>query len=368
MKVLVEEKEIVSFLSSLILGRISQDEINSINEIQFDQPEFENWKLWALERVESGKIDKFRGKIKDKLQAAVKQDLTNYLNACVNTVKKLRNKKVLAIKKNLDQILDKLGKEKVLELYRTSNHWGYLKVVGSQINHNNILINTSKDIKVEEDCLFRNMSGNEELLLTKMDLRYPFWFIDTGYTNFLNGKKKIWHRLTRNHLHHINKFEAPVDRLNVFESFPMQWRDSGGKILIIEPGIFSANTFKIDISQWKKDIERELRQHTDKPIIFREKQPKKIRKNLYRELLDDDYYCVININSNAAIESLWAGVPVITLGQHISNSVTRNKISEINNLYRPHLANWLCMLSYSQFTGEEIANGTAIEIVRKYHV
>jgi hypothetical protein len=368
MKVVVEEKEIVSFLSSLILGKLSQDEINLITKLQFDQPEFENWKLWALERTESGKIDKFRGKIKDKLLTAIKQDLTNYLDTGVDAIKKSRNKKVSAIRKNLDQILDKLGKEKVLELYRTSDHWGYLKAVGSQINNSNILITDSTSIEPEEDCLFRNMSGNETLLLTKMNLGYPFWFIDTGYTNFLNGKKKIWHRLTRNHLHHIKEFEAPVDRLNIFESFPLQWRNSGEKILVIEPGIFSANTFKIDIAQWKKDIEREIRQYTDKPIIFREKQPKKTRKNLYRELLDDDYHCVININSNAAIESLWAGVPVITLSQHISNCVTRNKISDIDNLYRPHLANWLCMLSYSQFTGEEIANGTAISIVRKYHV
>lgn len=368
MKVLIEEREVVSFLSSLISNNLSQDELALLEGIRYDDKDLQVWQEWALQKVQEGKLDKFRGKIKDRLILAVEHDLRTYLDDCTAIINASRNKKIAFIKKHLDKILAKLGKEKVFELYRKSNHWGYLKAVGAQITPHTVLVNRSKDIRPEEDCLFRNMDGNENLLLTKMDNHYPFWFIDTGYTNFLNGKKKIWHRLTRNHLHHIKEFEAPVDRLDIFEFFPCQWRNSGEKILIIEPGIFSANTFKIDIKQWKKDIEAEIRQYSDKPIVFREKMPKKVRKNLHRELLDEDYYCVININSNAAVESLWAGIPAITLGKHISNCVTRNKISDINNLYRPHLANWLCMLSYSQFTGEEIANGTAIEIVRKYHV
>jgi len=212
------------------------------------------------------------------------------------------------------------------------------------------------------------MEGNEEMLLNKMDNNLPFWFIDTGYTNFLNGKKKTWHRLTRNHLHQVNVFDAPVDRLGMFEFFPQQWRTPGEKILVIEPGQFSAKTFNVDISKWRYNIEKEIRQYSDKPIVFREKIPKKRRSSLFKELQDEDYYCLININSNAAIEGIWSGIPVITLHKHISNPVSRDKISDINNLYRPHLANWLCMLSYSQFTQEEIMNGTAINIVRKFYV
>jgi hypothetical protein len=76
----------------------------------------------------------------------------------------------------------------------------------------------------------------------------------------------------------------------------------------------------------------------------------------------------VSINSNAATESIWAGVPVITLDKHITNSVSRNRLSDINNLYRGPLGNWLAILSYSQFTYEELINGTAVEIIKKYHV
>ena len=77
---------------------------------------------------------------------------------------------------------------------------------------------------------------------------------------------------------------------------------------------------------------------------------------------------LININSNAATEAVWAGIPVITLDQHVTNPVTSNSISNINDLYRPNLAQWLCMLSYSQFTYEELIDGSFLKIVKRYHV
>jgi hypothetical protein len=217
-----------------------------------------------------------------------------------------------------------------------------------------------------EDCILRNTIKNEKLLVTKIANNYPFWFIDSGYTNFIETNKK-WHRIVRNHLHTGLMFDAPVDRLEIFTTFPKNWRTSGDKILVIEPGQFSANVFNVDITQWKYTVEQELRQYTDKQIIFREKEPKKKRAPLYKHLLDEDYYCVININSNAATEAVWAGIPVITLDQHITNPISRNKISDINNLLRPNIANWLCMVSYSQFTVEELTSGKAFSLIKKYN-
>jgi hypothetical protein len=90
------------------------------------------------------------------------------------------------------------------------------------------------------------------------------------------------------------------------------------------------------------------------------------------ELLKDnpnDYYCVISESSVAAIEAIWLGIPVITLKQHVSAPVARTQISDINNLYRGPIGDWLCALSYCQFTKAEMLNGTAAKITRKfYHV
>ena len=364
MKLLINDKEIVQFFIETI------DHKDAILNLHFNQPNIEN----AIAEIQEDlakkdfNLEKKRAKIKHKIEKAVVQDLKDFVVFAENTLEERKKLYENLIKKNYPKIIEKFNFDDILKCYQRSKFQNFVKTVGNALDSSAPMVRRHYFKNYQEDCLFRNMDGNEELLLTKMNNNYPFWFIDTGYTNFLNGKKKNWHRLTRNHLHHFKEFEAPVDRLGIFEFFPRQWRTSGEKILIIEPGNFSAKTFKIDINQWKKDVERELREYTDKPIVFREKLSKKVRKSLYKELMDEDYYCVINSNSNAAIESLWAGIPVITLDKHISNPVSRNKISDINNLFRGNLATWLSMLSYSQFTFEELMNGTAVNIVKKYHV
>jgi len=146
----------------------------------------------------------------------------------------------------------------------------------------------------------------------------------------------------------------------------LPWRKGGDIIYVMEPGPFAASIFHCDLKTWRYEVEKELRQYTDKPIKFREKAPLRERKPLFKELLNDDFYCVISINSNAATEAIWAGIPAITLDKHITNPVTRNRVKDINNLFYGNLAQWLCMLSYQQFTKEELMNGTAIKLLRKY--
>jgi len=63
---------------------------------------------------------------------------------------------------------------------------------------------------------------------------------------------------------------------------------------------------------------------------------------------------------------VWAGIPIITLGRHISTPVACTELSKINDLYRGPIGNWLCALSYSQFTTKEFYNGTAFELIEKY--
>jgi len=364
MKVIVNKKEIVDFLISFI------DHTPYCQTIKMTEENIGESIYYVLEEKSKRKFDikKMRKKLKDKIRRGVQRDLEIYVENIKTTIQHRKTFYHNLISKNLDNVLSIIGEEAILEKFKKSNCNSFVRSSGLILDPNATFIRRNDYTDNTEDCFFRNMEGNEEMLLNKMDNNLPFWFIDTGYTNFLNGKKKTWHRLTRNHLHQVNVFDAPVDRLGMFEFFPQQWRTPGEKILVIEPGQFSAKTFNVDISKWRYNIEKEIRQYSDKPIVFREKIPKKRRSSLFKELQDEDYYCLININSNAAIEGIWSGIPVITLHKHISNPVSRNKISDINNLYRPHLANWLCMLSYSQFTQEEIMNGTAINIVRKFYV
>lgn len=364
MKLLANDKEIANYLTSLI------DFSEYGKEISLEEKNVSEAVAYAIVEKQKGKgkWQKKRLKIKDKIKTGVERDLKEYLGLAKVHVQKKRNQYYKIIHKNLDFFLNRLGYEQVLEKYRKSRQSnGFVKSTGLHIDKHAELVRRADFNNVNEDCLLRNTVGNEQFLISKLDNKLPFWFIDSGYTNFIEPNKK-WHRLVRNHLHCGKYFDAPVDRLGMFKTFPQQWRSSGDKILIIEPGPFAASIFHVNIDLWKMQVTEELRKYTDKEIIFREKAPKKTRDPLYKHLCNEDYYCVISINSNAATEAIWAGIPVITLGQHISNPVSRNSLFEINNLYRGSLAEWLAMLSYSQFTYDELINGTAVNILRTYHV
>jgi hypothetical protein len=364
MKLLLNDKEIANFLMSLV------DHTDAVLKLEFPQPNIE----LAIEEIkkETSKrtfnLAKKRGKIKHRIQRAVDSDLKDHKTRVREFISKREKFFFEQIKKHLEFIINKLGEDTILELYANSNVQNFVKTVGQTVSEDCTLIRRKDYNIVNEDCVLRNTVGNESLLVSKIDNQYPFWFIDSGYTNFLEPSKKKWHRLVRNHLHQYKNIEVPVDRLGNLASFPRQWRQEGEIILVVEPGPLAAGIFHVDLKTWKYDVEAELRKYTDKKIVFREKAPKKQRTPLHKELHDDDYYCLVNINSNAATEALWAGVPVITLDKHITNPVSCNKLSDINNLYRGNLANWLALLSYSQFTFEELMNGTAVEIVKKYHV
>jgi len=309
---------------------------------------------------------KFVPKFKEKVKRSVNNDLKLFYETAKDILKSKRQKNYDIIHGNIEYFINKLGKENILKLYLKNKKENFVKSTGLKLSKNSVLIRRKDFTDYSKDCLIRNTVGNEKLLITKLDNKFPFWFIDSGYTNFLETRK-TYHRLVRNHLHFGKIFEAPVDRLGVFKKFPAKWRNGGEKILLVEPGPFAAAVFHIDLKTWRYDIEKELRKYTDKPIVFREKVDKKIRSNLYEEFCNEDYYSVISLNSNASTEAIWAGIPTITLGTHITNPVSAKRLSDINNLMKPNLASWLCMLSYSQFTYDELINGTAVEITGKYH-
>lgn len=215
------------------------------------------------------------------------------------------------------------------------------------------------------DVFIRNTVNNESLLKTRMANHLPFLFMDSGYTNFLENNKK-WHRLCRDNIHHSNILgKCNHKRLNIFPCLPRPWRTDGSEVLIIEPSEIQCRLFDIDIVRWRAEIRKEVNSRTSRSVVFREKADKKIRTSLYQYLLDSDVYCVINYNSNAAVEAVWAGVPVITLGRHITNPIAASSLDQINDLLRPDLERWLKFLSHCQYTVEEIQNGTARRIMEE---
>jgi hypothetical protein len=363
MKLLLNDKEISHFLVSQV------DHLDALKMLWNNQEKAGEVISYIIFEKQKPKfnLEKMRKKFKDKIRGAVERDLKSWWGSAKDMLDNRKKFYFKLINQNLDYFVDKIGEDVIFDQYKKSWKQNFVKSVGYQIDPKAVMVRRTKFNNPQENCLIRNTVGNEQLLISKIDNKLPFWFIDSGYTNFVESNKK-WHRIVENHLHYGQFFDAPADRLGNFKTFPKPWKTGGDKILVIEPGSFAANIFHVNIADWKKWVVEELRKHTDKEIVFREKFPKKTRPNLFKHLNEEDYYCVISINSNAATEAVWAGVPIITLGTHITNPIARNKLSDINDLYRPNIASWLAMLSYSQFTYEELLDGTAVKLIKKYHV
>jgi hypothetical protein len=362
MKLLLNDKEIARFLIELV------NVLNACKHIELDERHTAGMIAWVIETRDKPRfnLEKHRAKIKQKIHQGVRKDLKAWVDLVNQQIRNHKEYFYKNIHKHIDIFIKRLGEDRILEIYQSHPKQNFIKTVGLQIDPNAVMMRRRDFNSVEEDCLLRNTVGNEQILVSKIDNKYPFWFIDSGYTNFIEPNKK-WHRLTRNHLHFNQNFVAPANRLSNFTSFPQPWRKDGSKILIVEPGEFAAGIFHVEAKSWGQQVAEELKKYTDRPIEFRSKTNKKTRTSLYQQLLDGDYYCTVSINSNSAVESIWAGVPAITLDKHVSNAVTRNDLSQINDLYYGPLGDWLAWLSYCQFTFDELMDGTALDIVRQYH-
>lgn len=362
MKLLVNDKELAHYLISLI------DLKDHCAHIEFNERKTAEAIHFIIEKRDNHKFDieKFRDKFKEKLWRGISADVIEWRSKVNTVLANYRKNYFNQIHKQAGYVIEKLGAENIIDAYMNSDQQYFIKTVGLQIDPTATMIRRRDFSNSIEDCLLRNTVGNEHILVDKIDRNLPFWFIDSGYTNFIESNKK-WHRLVRNHLHFNQNFIAPADRLCVFPSFPQPWRRNGSTILIVEPGEFAAGIFHTEAKSWGQQVAADLRKYTDRPIEFRSKTNKKTRKSLYQQLLTGDYYCTISINSNSAIESIWAGIPAITLDKHVSNLVTRNSLSQINDLYYGPLGNWIAWLSYCQFTYDELMDGTALRIIKEYH-
>jgi len=302
------------------------------------------------------------------VNAQLRKDLEAYKDVIVTQYKQ-QYRPLIAW---LDQNYDRLGidRQRLIDAYVASGTKNFVKNLGQQLTDQPVWTIAGAPVPDDRPVIIRNIINNEALLGHRLANSLPFWFIDSGYTNFLTGKK-LWHRLVSDHLHtNTPNGYFPADRLGLLPSMPVSWQREGSRIVVVCASQNHHQVQGTDLVSWRENVELELRRHTDRPVEWRHKeQSRKTRTSVFEDLQNDkDVYCVISDSSAAAIEAIWLGIPVITLGRHISSAVARNDLSQINDLYRGPIGDWLCALTYSQFTQQEMYDGTALKLIKKYHV
>ena len=190
-----------------------------------------------------------------------------------------------------------------------------------------------------------------------------FYYIDTGY--FGNGKTKLYHRVTKNGL----QFNLPIwqdcpdDRFLKTDTALRKYT-KGRNILLCPPSQKALTYWNVDLQEWLDSTVAEIKLHTDRPIIVREKQSRHLRANVntMEMALADDVHCMVTYNSIAAVEALILGKPVFTMGPNAAEPLANTDLSTIEEPMMPvvdRVRQLCCNLAYNQFTPAEMIDGAA---------
>ena len=211
-----------------------------------------------------------------------------------------------------------------------------------------------------------------------------WWYVDNGYltqqiTRYPEPKihdyDKTYFRIVKGGLHTQKGKTGSVERLSKLEQQGIDvkfkgWTDNTDHILLC-PSSPTVTQFVNGISQdeWVESVKSELRQHTDRPIKFRNK-PRPGNQWWNTDIKDDlkGAHCLITNMSLAAVDAVINQVPVLTHSKNVAFNVSINNLPNINKPFKPSreiIDPWLNMLSHNQFTIPEIEDGTAFRILNE---
>lgn len=202
-----------------------------------------------------------------------------------------------------------------------------------------------------------------------------FYYMDTGYfgndrsTDNPNGWK-YWHRIVKNNLQHGEIVARPNDRFKKFNKTFSPWKKSGNKILVAAPDDKPCKFYGITKDQWVAETVKKIKEYTDRPVVVRERAPKRIDRivtDTLQRALDDDVFALVTYNSVAAIESVFHGIPAFTMAP--ANAASPVALQDLSKIETPYYADkdklyaWGCHLAYGQFHTTELRNGQAMEML-----
>lgn len=204
-----------------------------------------------------------------------------------------------------------------------------------------------------------------------------FYYMDTGYfgnerTNINPNGWKYWHRIVKNNLQHSEIIARPDDRFKHFNKTFKPWKRNGRAILVAAPDEKPCKFYGITKDEWVKQTVETIKQHTDRPVIVRERAAKRIDRiatDTLQQALDNDVFALVTYNSVAAIESVFYGIPAFTMAPvNAASPVALQDLTKIETPYYPSadkLYAWGCHLAYGQFHTSELRSGKAKEMLEE---
>ena len=204
--------------------------------------------------------------------------------------------------------------------------------------------------------------------------RRPFRYMDSGYLGNRPSYKnshgwKHYHRIVPNNLQHEQVIPRASDRWNQL-GLEISRRRQGRSILIVAPDEKPCKFYDIELDAWLTQTVDAIKQHTDRPIIMRERNKSRTERKTNRvENALQDVHAVVTFNSIAATESVLAGTPVFVLAPcNAARPVANLDLTQIEKPWFPdrdQIHAWAYHLAYAQFHIDEFKNGTAERIIKQ---
>jgi hypothetical protein len=155
------------------------------------------------------------------------------------------------------------------------------------------------------------------------------------------------------------------------------WRTNGQHILVCGQRDGGWAMKGLDMPAWTLETVKQIRQHTDRPIVVRPHPKNPINANLFRNfanvsmsrhiLLQQDLsnaWASVFFNSSSCVASILAGVPVFASDPDcVAWQVANRELSQIEKPLTPTREQWLWDLSAAHWTDHESRAGL---IYRKF--
>jgi hypothetical protein len=227
----------------------------------------------------------------------------------------------------------------------------------------------------------RNLLRSASKMLNKRRI-----IVDAGFFNSARrSTKNTYHSIGYDHIKgaadYCNK-NSPPDRWSQLGLEMKDWRKTGDHVLLIGQNEIGGGMKHIRYNM-KRDIFRriitKIRKYTDRPIVFRTHKHRQYQyedifnnpkiKNVKRSdmmgskknTIDKDLkdaWCTVSLTSNAAVDSIFHGIPVITADKiSPSYDVAEHDLASIENPKMGDRTQWAYDLAYAQWNLEEMKLG-----------
>jgi hypothetical protein len=232
------------------------------------------------------------------------------------------------------------------------------------------------DIAVDRNQLVLRGILKHKIMKQCLEDGNRFYYMDSGYVGNNIGTRNIqgikqYHRIVLNDLQHRTIRPRPSDRWDRL-GVTAHPRRTGHRIIVAAPDEKPCKYYGIDQQQWIQETVAEIKRHTDRPVVVRERAPKRIDRVLNEPLgqaLTQDVHALVTFNSIAAVESILAGVPAFVLApSHVAEPVANRDLSLIEKVFYPDpdlLMAWCHSMAYGQYHVRELQNGTAFKMMQE---